>query len=124
MEEGAADIAAPPTGGAERVALPIGEFGKRLAVSRCGQSRIVKLVSAHAGPPRSQRPVAKHPCLAIAEVELARGKTCRMAEQSGHGMTRAIGIFQPLAEHHVAPAFAVHRPHFCKSGEPGTKARR
>src|SRR3954447_7508131 len=123
MEERAADIAAAAAGWSERAALPVGQLGKgRIAVR--GEARVVKFMPAHAAPCTAKRAVAKKPRLAIAEVQLALGKARRVAEETGHGVAMTARILHAFAEHHVTPAFAVHRPRLRKAREPGAKSAR
>ena len=97
--------------------LPVGELRERLVVACRSQARIVKFVAAHEAARRSERTLAEHPRLAVAEMQLALGKACRMAEQSRHGVACPARIFETFAQHHVAAAFAVHPPRLCKAGE-------
>src|SRR6266705_805700 len=69
----------------------------------------MKLVAADQRSSGSDRAWSQQPGLAVAEVQAAFEEAGRMAEQAGHGMSDAIGIFESFAEHHVAAALAVNR---------------
>src|SRR5262249_38123280 len=58
----------------------------------------------------AERAVMHELRLAIAKMQLALGKARGMAKQPSHGVADAIGVFQPLAQYHVAAALAVHGP--------------
>src|SRR5690606_12318890 len=47
VEEGAGDMAAPPTGRAERIALTVGQIGQQLVVALRDYLRIVELMAAY-----------------------------------------------------------------------------
>src|SRR4051794_8043528 len=86
MKKGAADMAAPVAGGAERIALAIGEIGQRLVIAGGRHLRIVEFVTSDQRALRTQRTVGAQPCLAVAKVHLAPGEAGGMAEQAEHGM--------------------------------------
>src|SRR5690606_29604949 len=109
MEEGAADMAAPPAGGPKRIALTIGEFGKRVVTARSDDPRIVEFMAANGVAGASERAIRQKTRLPVAEVHLAFCEAGGMAEQAEHLVGDAVGIFQSLSQNHVAAALAMHR---------------
>src|SRR5713226_1144215 len=124
VKESAGDAAAPCSGFAQRASLTIRKIGQRVVASARDQRRIVKLVTAQRRRCRSERAVAKEPRLAITEVQFALGEARRVAEQPRHRMAGAVGILEPLSEHHVAAALAVDGTRHRKLRKPGAKALR
>src|SRR5688572_15304776 len=107
VEECAGDMAAAPAERAELVALSVGEFGQRVVAARRGHLRVVELVAAHHRARWPERAIRKQSRLAVAEIHLALGKTCGMAEQAEHFVRLAVGILKRLAQHHEAAALAM-----------------
>ena len=62
MEERAGDIAAPPAGQPERIALAVGELGQRLVRARLDHLRVVEFMAAHH---RARRP-ERRPAVSVA----------------------------------------------------------
>ena len=48
-------------------------------------------------------------------MQFALGEARRVAEQAGHGVVPARGVFEAFAQNHVAAALAVHRPRLRRS---------
>ena len=124
VEEGAGDMTAPSAGRPKRVSVRVEQFGKRLIAARLDERRIVELVPAQSRAGAPERAVLQQRRGAIAEMQAALGEARRMSEQASHGVTRAVGIDQPLPQHHVAAALAMHRAARGELGEPGLEARR
>ena len=53
----------------------------------------------------------------------AFGKARLQAEQAGHLVARSIGIRQSCTQHHIAPAFAVHRALLGEGAQSSAKSR-
>ena len=124
VEEGAGDMPAPSADWPKRVSVRIEQFGKRLIAARLDQRRIVELMPAQSRARAPERAVLEQRRGAIAEMQAALGEARRMGEQARHGVTRAAGIDQPLPQHHVAAAFAMHRTARGELGEPSLEACR
>jgi hypothetical protein len=55
-------------------------------------------------------------------MQAALGEARRMGEEANHRVTHAVGIDQPLPQHHVAAALAMHRLARGEVGEPSLEA--
>ena len=82
----------------------------------------MEFVTAEPRAGDTERAVLEQSRGAIAEMQTALGEARRMGEQANHGVTRAVGIDQPLPKHHVAAALAVHRPACGELREPCLEA--
>ena len=69
----------------------------------------MKFMSAKARPRNSQDTLCDQSHRPVPKVQPALGERGFERQQPGHGVARALGIDQSLAEHHVAAAFAMNR---------------
>jgi hypothetical protein len=115
VEERTGDATAPSACRSQRLAFAVGEFKQGLVASRLGQRRIMEFMAAQLGARTAQRTIGEQPRLTVAEMELAVREAGGMAEQAGHAVADTVGIFERLAERHVAAALAMHPP---RRGEP------
>ena len=111
----------PPLG-PSAYSFRIEQLGKRLIAARLDERGIVEFVTAEPRAGAPERAVLEQSRGAIAEMQAALGEARRMGEQARHGVTRAAGVDQPLPQHHVAAAFAMHRTARGELGEPSLEA--
>ena len=74
------------------------------------QTRIMKLMTTDRLALAADGAVAHERRLPIAEIHLALRIARHMAEQTQHGVGRAVRIFQRLAQNHETTALAVNGP--------------
>src|SRR5262245_62313376 len=84
----------------------------------------MKLVSAHDGAHGPNGTARAQACLTVSKMELAFGKARGVREQTAHRVARTIRVLDPLAQHHVAAALAVHRPRLREARKPLPEALR
>src|SRR4029077_20603536 len=109
VKERSANAAAPAAAVAERATLRIAQFGKSLVITPRCERGVMKFVAAHARAFGAKHAVGQNARRAVTEMQFAFGKAGRMTEQAGHRVVASIGIFDTLAQNHVAAALAMHR---------------
>eukprot|EP01136_Pigoraptor_vietnamica_P009960 Opistho-1_new@47020 len=109
VQERSADTALPATY-ASQIATEgvLGlEQGRRIALR--DHPGVVEFVATEPRSGSAERAVGQQIRPAVAEMQLALGKAGDDRQQPGHGVAFAGRIDQPLAQHHVAAAFAIDR---------------
>src|SRR5262249_55086028 len=124
MKKCAGDVCAAATRLAEWMSLAVRKLCKRRVAIDPTHRRVMKFVTVQCGVCGSDRSVAQQARLAVAQVQLAFCEARRMAEESSHGMTTAIGVLKPFAEHHVATTLPVDRTRARKLGQSGPETLR
>src|SRR5690242_4747601 len=102
MKKRAGDAASSATAVSEHLVLGVEKFGQTIIVAGGVDRGVMELVTAQDRAGAAERAVRQQPRAAVAEMQLALGKTRGMAEQAGHVVNAPVGVLQALAQHHVA----------------------
>src|SRR6516225_7479467 len=124
MKKCAGDMSAPATRLAEWMSLAVRKLCKRRVARGPTHRRVMKFVTVQCRVCGSDRGVAQQARLAVAQVQLAFCEARRVAEESGHGVTTAVGVLKSFTEHHVATTLPVDRTRARKLGQSGPETLR